>query len=431
MRLADLAPEPDPCRRSEGFPAGLHLVADSPHPAAVDCRRPRGAGRSIRTVAPRAAAAGAEGRSAASATEMLGQYLATAPDDGTAWLQLGRFYLLDTRDWHLPGTRRRPPGPFYLDFAATALDQAAACAVDSGVICAQMLEVERAAEVRRGARARTCSRGGSAVPERTRRCRPTSSELGANLLSSCPSARRPGHRERSRNGRASGPCSPPPAAPASSSSAAARLYATDARYRNRMAAALGIDSALVGTAGAGRGRAAPAGLPDAARRIAAAPLARLRRCAGARRPVAGRRSTPATGSSRSRTSHDAGRQRHSPWLVEVRRYSAAAGSTRAARRRWRSCGSSADRRLPTLRRPPQRPAVRHPTPMTLPSPACWSPTAGEIALRIIRACHEEGLEAVAVYSDADRAAPHVRAADSAVDIGPAAAGPELPRHRPR
>jgi acetyl-CoA carboxylase biotin carboxylase subunit len=43
---------------------------------------------------------------------------------------------------------------------------------------------------------------------------------------------------------------------------------------------------------------------------------------------------------------------------------------------------------------------------------------GEIALRIIRACHEEGLEAVAVYSDADRAAPHVRAADWAIAIGP-------------
>ncbi|HEX5004278.1 MAG TPA: acetyl-CoA carboxylase biotin carboxylase subunit [Gemmatimonadales bacterium] len=45
---------------------------------------------------------------------------------------------------------------------------------------------------------------------------------------------------------------------------------------------------------------------------------------------------------------------------------------------------------------------------------------GEIALRIIRACHEEGLEAVAVYSAADRLSPHVRAADRAVEIGPAA-----------
>jgi len=43
---------------------------------------------------------------------------------------------------------------------------------------------------------------------------------------------------------------------------------------------------------------------------------------------------------------------------------------------------------------------------------------GEIALRIIRACHEEGLEAVAVFSEADRLSPHVRAADLAVPLGP-------------
>src|SRR5438445_162570 len=46
---------------------------------------------------------------------------------------------------------------------------------------------------------------------------------------------------------------------------------------------------------------------------------------------------------------------------------------------------------------------------------------GEIALRIVRACHEEGLESVAVYSDADRLAPHVRAAHRAVPIGAAPA----------
>jgi acetyl/propionyl-CoA carboxylase alpha subunit len=46
---------------------------------------------------------------------------------------------------------------------------------------------------------------------------------------------------------------------------------------------------------------------------------------------------------------------------------------------------------------------------------------GEIALRIIRACHELGMEAVAVYSDADVSAAHVRAADRAVRLGPAPA----------
>jgi acetyl/propionyl-CoA carboxylase alpha subunit len=43
---------------------------------------------------------------------------------------------------------------------------------------------------------------------------------------------------------------------------------------------------------------------------------------------------------------------------------------------------------------------------------------GEIALRIIRACHELDMEAIAVYSDADAHAQHVRAADRAVRIGP-------------
>jgi 3-methylcrotonyl-CoA carboxylase alpha subunit len=46
---------------------------------------------------------------------------------------------------------------------------------------------------------------------------------------------------------------------------------------------------------------------------------------------------------------------------------------------------------------------------------------GEIALRIIRACRELGIETVAVYSDADAAARHVRAADIALRLGPAPA----------
>ena len=46
---------------------------------------------------------------------------------------------------------------------------------------------------------------------------------------------------------------------------------------------------------------------------------------------------------------------------------------------------------------------------------------GEIAVRLVRACHDEGLDAIAVYSDADRTAPHVRAADKAIRIGPAEA----------
>ncbi len=43
---------------------------------------------------------------------------------------------------------------------------------------------------------------------------------------------------------------------------------------------------------------------------------------------------------------------------------------------------------------------------------------GEIALRVVRACQELGVRAVAVYSDADARAPHVREADEAVHVGP-------------
>lgn len=44
---------------------------------------------------------------------------------------------------------------------------------------------------------------------------------------------------------------------------------------------------------------------------------------------------------------------------------------------------------------------------------------GEIAIRVIRACREMGIKAIAVYSDADKDSLHVSLADDAVNIGPA------------
>src|SRR5947209_18333964 len=44
---------------------------------------------------------------------------------------------------------------------------------------------------------------------------------------------------------------------------------------------------------------------------------------------------------------------------------------------------------------------------------------GEIAIRIISACKEMGIQTVAVYSEADRYSSHVRFADQAICIGPA------------
>src|SRR5271165_5407005 len=70
---------------------------------------------------------------------------------------------------------------------------------------------------------------------------------------------------------------------------------------------------------------------------------------------------------------------------------------------------------------------------TTPCCSAWTPTAesdppmferilvanrGEIALRVIRACRELGLEVVAVYSEADRGAPYLALADESICIGP-------------
>jgi hypothetical protein len=135
------------------------------------------------TVAPRAISLDRAGRRA-EATELLGRYLATAPDDAAAWLELGRIYLLDSRAWHLGGHRSDPPGSLYLDFAATALDQTQRLPSDSSHLVRAEVEMDRAIAAFEIA-------GPSALRERWGYAAATALpryllELGENLLTSCP-----------------------------------------------------------------------------------------------------------------------------------------------------------------------------------------------------------------------------------------------------
>jgi acetyl/propionyl-CoA carboxylase alpha subunit len=64
--------------------------------------------------------------------------------------------------------------------------------------------------------------------------------------------------------------------------------------------------------------------------------------------------------------------------------------------------------------------LRKDVPATPPFRSVLIANRGEIAVRLIRACHELGMDAVAVFSDSDAAAAHVRLADRAVRLGPPA-----------
>ncbi|HLS47746.1 MAG TPA: hypothetical protein VK012_04460 [Gemmatimonadales bacterium] len=133
-------------------------------------------------VAPRAAQLEREGERQV-ATDMLGRYLAVAPDDGRAWIQLGRFYRLDARDWHLSGHTGDPDGRLYLDLAGVAFDQGIRLSADSSVVLRGMVEMDRGILI--------IEDSGWSVASARRHGMPVAlpriiTELGVNLLGSCP-----------------------------------------------------------------------------------------------------------------------------------------------------------------------------------------------------------------------------------------------------
>lgn len=232
-RLPWLTPRANPVLRLSRTGAAALTIASAAFTAEA-----RGQAAVDPNVAPRAAALERAGERRM-AIGLLGRYLATAPDDGRAWFQLGRFYLLDARDWHLQGHRGDPDGLLYLDFAATAFDQAIRLSVDSGTVFRGLAELERSVVfLEDSGWNATGTRLASDAPPMP----PFIIELGANLLASCPAG---GvllvgtdlealsvwydHADQ----RARGILSLRPA-----------RYATDSLYRRRMAEAMETDPGL-------------------------------------------------------------------------------------------------------------------------------------------------------------------------------------------
>jgi hypothetical protein len=191
-------------------------------------------------VAPHAADLARAGEREAAKT-YLGHYLSRSTDDAKAWLQLGKLYLDDAREWHLRGHAGDPDASILLDFAATSFDQTVRLQEDSGTVLRgyaqsgrDLLLIEQVGwDGVRGAR----ERGTVVLPAPV-------VELGLNLIASCPTdgvlltgdpleTLAVWYAELELGRR-------PDLLPLEPS-----LYATDAVYRGQMARALGVDSTVV------------------------------------------------------------------------------------------------------------------------------------------------------------------------------------------
>ena len=218
------------CRAVPAFAVALGLLAPPIRAqAAIDPN-----------MAPRAAALERAGERQV-ATDLLGHYLATAQDDGKAWFELGRFYILDARDWHVRGHVGDPDGQLYLDLSGVALDQARKLLVDSAEVFRGVVEMERALLFVEDS-------GWAAARDHHPRLMPAPLppyvvELGVNILKSCPV----------RGVLLTGNQLETVAVWYASLEAGYRgdvlplrpdLYSLDSVYRRRMASEMGIDPAL-------------------------------------------------------------------------------------------------------------------------------------------------------------------------------------------
>lgn len=118
------------------------------------------------------------------ATDLLGIWLSEHPDDGTAWQALGRIHLENARRWHRSGHAGSTNGEMLLEFAGAAFEQAQHLLSDSGSVYRVLVGIERATY-------RVESDGWKAAiatPIRPEELPlpPVLSELGENLIASCP-----------------------------------------------------------------------------------------------------------------------------------------------------------------------------------------------------------------------------------------------------
>src|ERR1041384_7291371 len=321
--------------------------------------------------------------------------------DGGAWLELGRVYLQRGADYHA----HRKPTPVDTAFAHAILDTAQqaferAARLTTGTRTADSARVyriytfgERAFVDWASAGQTAATATGDSLSPRSAlaaRARGARRELAARVSASGYPAH--GERDRYRGGVVSAVRARPATRPRGGADGSLALGQRAALARIARLEDAGGITQRAGTDARGvreHGLRAPAGRADREVEQATARLAVGERDQGRPRAGAGFRVRGAPPGNRRARNVDRSRRGH----LSAR-------------------GDERPRALQGIRHL----RARHRTRMSLKRVLVAN--RGEIAVRVIRACAEEGMQAVAVYSDADRLAPHVRDADAAVPIGP-------------